>query len=103
MRRRNFVGLFGGAAAWPVADATPSVLALRQTQTIPIVFLYVTDPVAQGFIASLASPGGNLTGFTDAEFSFGGKWLNLLKDAAPSTARVGVMFNPATAPYAEGF
>jgi putative tryptophan/tyrosine transport system substrate-binding protein len=86
-----------------LADATPSVLALRQAQTIPIVFLYVTDPVAQGFIPSLAHPGGNLTGFTNAEFSLGGKWLNLLKDAAPTTTRVGLMFNPTTAPYAEGF
>ena len=87
-----------------LADATPSVAALkRETQTIPIVFVNVTDPLAQGFIASLAHPGGNITGFAQNEFSVGGKWLGLLKDTAPRTARVGVMYNPSTAPYADGF
>jgi putative ABC transport system substrate-binding protein len=87
-----------------LADATPSVAALkRETQTIPIVFVNVTDPVAQGFIASLAHPGSNITGFAQNEFSLGGKWLALLKDAAPRTTRVGLMYNPTTAPYADGF
>jgi putative ABC transport system substrate-binding protein len=87
-----------------LADSTPSLAALkRETQTIPIVFVNVTDPVAQGFIASLAHPGGNITGFAQNEFSVGGKWLGLLKDTAPRTARVGVMYNPSTAPYADGF
>src|SRR5262249_32025394 len=64
-----------------LADTTPSVVALlRETRTIPIVFVGVTDPVAQGLVASLARPGGNLTGFTNYEFSMGGKWLGLLKD-----------------------
>jgi putative ABC transport system substrate-binding protein len=87
-----------------LADATPSVAALkRETQTIPIVFVNVTDPVAQGFVASLAHPGGNLTGFAQDEFSLGGKWLGLLKDAAPRVTRVGLMYNPTTAPFADAF
>jgi putative tryptophan/tyrosine transport system substrate-binding protein len=87
-----------------LADATPSVAALRrETQTIPIVFVWVTDPVAQGFVVSLAQPGGHVTGFTNNEFSMGGKWLGLLKDAAPTITRIALMFNPTTAPYASSF
>ena len=87
-----------------LADATPSVAALRrETQIIPIVFATVTDPVAQGFVASLAQPGNQITGFTNNEFSMGGKWLSLLKDAAPTIRRVALMFNPTTAPYADSF
>ena len=87
-----------------LADATPSVAALkRETQTIPIVFVNVTDPVAQGFVASLAHPGGNLTGFAQDEFSLGGKWLGLLKDTALRVTRVGLMYNPTTAPFADAF
>ena len=87
-----------------LADATPSVAALkRETQIIPIVFVNVTDPVAQGFVASLGYHGGNLTGFTSYEFSVGGKWLSLLKDAAPQMTRVGLMYNPTTAPFADAF
>jgi len=87
-----------------LADATPSVAALkRETQTIPIVFVNVTDPVAQGFVASLGYPGGNLTGFAQNEFSLGGKLLGLLKDTAPCVTRVGLIYNPTTAPYVDGF
>jgi putative ABC transport system substrate-binding protein len=87
-----------------LADATPSVLAFRRdTQTIPVVFVFVTDPVGQGFVGSLAQPGGNLTGFTNNEFSIAAKWLGLLKDAAPNVSRVAMMYNPTTAPYAESF
>jgi putative ABC transport system substrate-binding protein len=87
-----------------LADATPSVLAFRrETQTIPVVFVFVTDPVVQGFVGSLAKPGSNLTGFTNHEFSMAGKWLGLLKDAAPHVSRVAMMYNPTTAPYAGSF
>jgi putative tryptophan/tyrosine transport system substrate-binding protein len=87
-----------------LAYATPSVIALSsETKGVPIVFTQVTDPVSQGFVASLAHPGGNLTGFANHEYSLGGKWLSLLKDVAPSMKRVGLMFNPTTAPYAEPF
>src|SRR5260370_41736087 len=68
---------------------TPQLTALqRATRTIPIVFLQVSDPVTQGFVTSLAQPGGNITGCTAFEFSMGPKWLDLLKQMAPSLARV---------------
>jgi putative ABC transport system substrate-binding protein len=87
-----------------LADATPSVMALRrETQTIPIVFVFVTDPVAQGLVESLAHPGANVTGFQLHEHAMGGKWLSLLKDAAPHVTRIGAMFNPITAPYGPSF
>jgi putative ABC transport system substrate-binding protein len=84
-----------------LANATPATIALReQTRTLPIVFAQVNDPVGQGFVSSLAHPGGNLTGFTTFEFSIGTKWLETLKVVFPAVKRVAVIFNPATAPYA---
>jgi putative tryptophan/tyrosine transport system substrate-binding protein len=81
-----------------VGQSTPVVAALvRETQTIPIVFVNVADPIGSGFIASLARPGGNLTGFTTDNSALGGKWVELLKEIAPRTARVALMFNPTTA------
>jgi putative tryptophan/tyrosine transport system substrate-binding protein len=83
-----------------VANSTPVLAALRQaTSSIPIVFAVVNDPVGQGFISSLARPGGNITGFTFIEFAMVGKWLQMLKEVAPAVARAGIMFNPQTAPY----
>jgi putative tryptophan/tyrosine transport system substrate-binding protein len=83
-----------------VGYATPSVVALQQeTRSIPIVFLSVTDPVGQGLVASLAHPGGNITGFAVFEFSLGTKWMEALKQIAPSLRRVTTIFNPKTAPY----
>jgi putative ABC transport system substrate-binding protein len=83
-----------------VASSTPVITALKQaTRTIPIVFSVVNDPVGQGFIASLARPGGNITGFTFIEFAMVGKWLQLLKEMAPGVRRVVLIFNPQTAPY----
>jgi putative ABC transport system substrate-binding protein len=70
----------------------------RATQTIPIVFVVVSDPVGDGFVASLARPGGNLTGFIYTEAEMGGKWLELLKEIAPGIKRAAIMFNPDTAP-----
>ena len=84
-----------------LAEASPSVEALRrQTSTIPIVFLIVTDPVGQGFVESLARPGGNITGFSNYDPPMSGKWLGMLKEITPPVARVAVLYNPATAPYA---
>jgi len=85
-----------------LASSTPVVAALgRETGTIPIVFVVVSDPVGSGFIKSLSRPGGNMTGFINIESSLGGKWLELLKELAPRISRVAVMFNPETAPHAE--
>ena len=69
----------------------------QQTRTIPIVFTTVTDPVGSGLVESLARPGGNTTGFTNFEFSMAGKWLELLKDVAPTLRRVTILFNPDNA------
>jgi putative ABC transport system substrate-binding protein len=85
------------------ASATSTLAALqRATATIPIVFAQVTDPVGAGFVKSLARPGGNITGFTQHEFSIGIKWLELLKELAPQTSHVAIIYdpqNPATAGY----
>jgi putative ABC transport system substrate-binding protein len=158
MRRREFISLLGGAAAWPltaqaqrgdrvplvaawiggapddresqarvtvlrdtlrergwiedrnirivyawgllnpdviVSTGAPTLAALhRLTRTTPIVFVLVTDPVSDGFVASLARPGGNITGFTIFEHSFAGKWLDMLKETVPTLTRVAVMQNP---------
>jgi putative tryptophan/tyrosine transport system substrate-binding protein len=83
-----------------VAVGTPSAMAFRQeTHTIPIVFISVTDPVAQGLVETLIRPGSNITGFTIFEPEIGSKWMQVLKDIAPETTRAAVIFNPDTAPY----
>ena len=71
---------------------------LQATRTVPIVFPVVADPVGAGFVDSLARPGGNATGFMTYEFSMGGKWLELLKQIAPSVTRVAVLRDPPKAP-----
>jgi putative ABC transport system substrate-binding protein len=77
-----------------VTTGAPILAALhRQTKTIPVVFTLVTDPVGDGFVANLARPGGNITGFTLFEHSFAGKWLEMLKEVVPSMTRVAVMQN----------
>jgi len=85
-----------------LSHTTPTTLALlRQTRTIPIIFANVADPVGSGFVASLARPGANITGFNVSEPTMAGKWMELLKEIAPGVARVAMLFNPATATYAE--
>ena len=85
-----------------LSQSTPNTAALlQQTRTIPIVFVQVTDPVGSGFVASISRPGGNVTGFSLAEQTMAGKWLELLKEIAPSVNRVAFLFNPATATFAE--
>ena len=84
-----------------LAQSSPSVVALRRTtSTIPVVFTMVTDPVGQGFVDNLAHPGGNATGFSDFNALMAGKWLEMLTQVSPPVARVAVLYNPATAPYA---
>jgi len=85
------------------ASSTPATIALqRETQTIPIVFVSVGDPVASGLVARLDRPSGNITGFANLEATLGGKWLELLLEIAPGLKRVAVMNNPdfpAASPY----
>ena len=69
------------------------------TRTIPIVFAQVTDPVGSGWVKSYAQPGGNLTGFTIFEAEIGAKWLEILREIAPSVSRVAVLLYPETAAY----
>ena len=81
-----------------LADTTPVTEALaRETRTIPIVFAVVSDPVGSGFAASVAHPGGNITGFTNLDPAMGGKWVELLKEIAPRTVRMALLFKPAVA------
>ena len=87
-----------------LASTTPAVAAVQQkTRTIPIVFVLVVDPIGQGFIQSLARPGTNITGFSVHEDPILEKWLQLLKEVAPSVTRIAVIFNPDTAPFAPLF
>ena len=86
------------------AVSTTNLTVVREvTNTVPIVFHSVSDPIEQGFVVSLAKPGGNITGFVAYEFSIGGKWLGLLKQAAPKLSRIAVMFNPDTSPQSNFF
>jgi putative ABC transport system substrate-binding protein len=80
-----------------LANGGPALTAAQQaTRTVPIVFTGVSEPVERGFVASLARPGGNTTGFTNLEATLGGKWLELFKEIAPRVTRVTIMFNPAS-------
>jgi putative tryptophan/tyrosine transport system substrate-binding protein len=84
-----------------LVQGTPATQALRDaTRTIPIVFVNLADPVDTGIVSNLARPEANITGFMIYEPSMAGKWLSLLKDMAPPLARVALLFNPDTAPYA---
>ena len=82
-------------------NTPPTASMLQQTRTIPIVFVVVADPVGSGFVQNLARPGGNATGFTIMEPTITGKWLELLKEIAPTSERAAFLFNPATTPYAK--
>jgi putative tryptophan/tyrosine transport system substrate-binding protein len=82
-----------------LASSTPVTTALqRETRLIPIVFVLVSDPIAAGFVATLSRPGGNITGFSNFEFSFASKWLDLLTELAPGVTHAAAMFNPDTTP-----
>jgi putative tryptophan/tyrosine transport system substrate-binding protein len=84
-----------------LSDSSPALEALQQqTRTIPIVFVGVTDPIGQGFVANLARPGGNITGFSAFDSPMAGKWLGMLTQITAPVVRVAVLFNPATTPYA---
>jgi putative tryptophan/tyrosine transport system substrate-binding protein len=87
-----------------LSSSTANLTALlRQAPTMPIVFVQVSDPVAQGFVSNLAHPEGNITGISAYEFSIGGKWADLLKQMAPGLAHISLIFNPDTAPQSRFF
>jgi putative ABC transport system substrate-binding protein len=80
-----------------LVNSTTATTALQQeTLTVPVVFVNIADPIRSGFVASLAAPGGNITGFTNFETTMGAKWLQLLRDVAPERMRAGLLFNPNT-------
>jgi putative ABC transport system substrate-binding protein len=85
-----------------VSRSTPAT-AMMINRDIPIVFVLVADPISSRFVQSLGHPGGIVTGFSVFETSVGGKWLALLKEAAPTVSRVSLLFNPETAPFADGY
>jgi len=76
-------------------------ILMQETQTIPIVFVYIGDPIGSRYAETLARPGKNLTGFANFEGPIGGKWLELLKEIAPQTKRIGFVYHPAAAPHLE--
>jgi putative ABC transport system substrate-binding protein len=83
-----------------LADGTSATVALRDaTKTIPVIFVQVTDPVGTGLVSSLATPGGNVTGFSNYEFNMGGKWLDIIRQISPNVKRVGVLYNPQVGPF----
>jgi putative ABC transport system substrate-binding protein len=93
-------GLVQSAPDAIVVAGDPALAELqRLTKTIPIVFTQVSDPIASGFVASLARPGGNITGFQNFEPEMGGKWLGVLVEAAPHLRRVAALVVPGTAPH----
>src|SRR5262249_54887355 len=81
------------------AGSTPAAVSLqRETRTIPIVFVNISDPIASGLVARLDRPSRNVTGFAILEATLGGKWLELLSEIAPGLKRAAIMFNPNTSP-----
>ena len=82
-------------------NTPPTGSMLQQTRSIPVIFVIVADPVGSRFVQSLSRPGGNATGFTIMEPSIAGRWVQLLKEIAPDVTRAALLFNPATAPYAD--
>jgi putative tryptophan/tyrosine transport system substrate-binding protein len=102
---RTYAAELVGKSDVLLASGVPALEALRrQTRTMPIVFVQVSDPVKLGLVASLAHPGGNITGFVNFEHSIGGKWLECLKDVASTTNQVAVIFDPdndSQTPYLE--
>ena len=99
------------AAAKAVVSSRPDLVVSRSTPAtaavassgLPVIFVLVVDPLGSGFVQTLGHPGYNLTGFSNFEASVGGKWLGLLREAAPAVSRVAMLFNPTTAPFASGY
>jgi putative ABC transport system substrate-binding protein len=83
------------------SSTSTTAALLQQTRTVPIIFAVAVDPIGSGFVASLSRPGGNVTGFINLDPNMVGKWLELLKEIAPSVTRVAAVYHPETAPYFE--
>jgi putative ABC transport system substrate-binding protein len=83
------------------SSSLPTRILKAEVETIPVIFANIVDPVGQGIVASLARPGGNITGFVNLEASVSGKYVELLREIAPRVVRVVIVYNPTTAPYFE--
>jgi putative ABC transport system substrate-binding protein len=104
LMQRHAADLVGMQPDVIVTHSTPALIAVqKETRTIPVVFVMVSDPVGMRYIESMKRPGGNVTGFTPFEPSLGGKWVELLKEIAPRTTRAELLFNPETAANAAPF
>src|ERR1700730_17861874 len=101
-RARSVVDeLIGRAPELILTSGTPATSAVHRARpAIPVIFTVVSEPIEEGFVQSLAHPGGNMTGFSNLEPSLGGKWVELLKEIAPGVTRAAIIFNPQTAPAA---
>jgi putative tryptophan/tyrosine transport system substrate-binding protein len=100
--RQSAKDLVAGNADVLIAGSTPALTALRPaTSTIPIVFVQVTDPIGQGFVASLATPAGNITGFMNFESAMAGKWVEILLEISPNLAGIAVISNSKENPQTE--
>ncbi|HEY5131759.1 MAG TPA: ABC transporter substrate-binding protein, partial [Bradyrhizobium sp.] len=99
-KARTFAKELVGMKPDVIVPSTNQVTAilLQETRAIPIVFVFVGDPVGSGFITSLPQPGGNITGFANFENSIGGKWLEILMELTPKIRRVGFIYNPLAPP-----
>jgi putative ABC transport system substrate-binding protein len=99
-KARNFAKELIGMASDVIVPSTNQVTAIvqQETRTTPVVFAFVGDPVGSGFVENLARPGGNITGFANFENSIGGKWVEILREIAPSVKRAGFIFSPEAAP-----
>jgi putative ABC transport system substrate-binding protein len=87
-----------------VSHGTPNTATLHEiTRTVPVAFVNASDPIGSGFVTSFPKPGGNITGFINMEPTMAGKWVELLKEIAPRVTNCALLFNPATAPYADYF
>jgi putative ABC transport system substrate-binding protein len=82
-------------------NTPPTASMLQQTRSIPVIFVIVADPIGSRFVQSLSRPGDNATGFTIMEPTIAGRWVQLLKEIAPNATRAALLYNPATAPYAD--
>ena len=101
--RANAIELVGMTPDVILANGTPVSAALRlESQSIPIVFVAVTDPIGSGLVSNLARPSGNITGFTVFEYGMAGKWIEMIKEAAPNVSQIGLLHNP-TNPAVAGF
>jgi len=86
-----------------VTNTLSATAMLEATRKIPLLFVNVVDPIGSGIVSSLSSPGGNATGFTNFEFAMAGKWLQILREAAPDIKRTAIIFNPELAPFSDGY